>query len=386
MENTNINPNAYKVIQYLKNNYTFEYTFDKEELEKYGFLNPKMQWLSKPIIFASGETDNTLEVMAYGGCIGRISLDDDGSRCFSDEEIKDIMEYAKYLSPKEKTDEYYQNQHKHYIYLPEKFVNKYAKEGKARMLRLLDGTNTVNQLLLNKEYLDLMVCAAYVRFMHREAQYMVDVSERSMQSMIARSNLDNCNESNMIVIDVEFKEKIDGKTPSVDFVVMDKKGKSFGLIEFKYQGESMNPNDKNSLTEHFRDFRAMITERKTEIVNRLIGYTMNAIAYGIIDDLEAKKTVDLIKERYEKGQLQNILWCGFYFVDDKSKKTKRKIEGKVKGMLMEERIECDCRMQILDVFEDDLLKSELEVRYQHSDINDSKQIVLDDNILVLREV
>ena len=253
INNPDVNYNAYRVIQFLKNNYIFEYTLTEKELEKYGFLYSKIKWTSKPIVFASGENDNIIEVMAYGGCIGKIFLDDAGDRFLNDKEIEEVEEYAKYLSPIRVQDEYYKNRNNHYIYLPEKFIEKYSKKGRERIQMLIKGTNTASQLLLNKEYLDLMVCAAYVRYMHRTTKSMLDVSERSMQSMIARDNMDNPGMSNLIVIDLEYKRELAGKKPSVDFVVLDKNGDSFGLIEFKYQGKSMNSNDKNSLTEHFID-------------------------------------------------------------------------------------------------------------------------------------
>ena len=55
-------------------------------------------------------------------------------------------------------------------------------------------------------------------------------------------------------------------------------------------------------------------------------------------------------------------------------------------MSMEERIKTDCKRQILDLFEEDILSNKLDVRYQHSDIRDSREIKMKEDIVVLKEV
>ena len=96
---SNVNKDIFDMIHYLKE-YTFEYTFNEEELKKYGFLeNPEIQWPAKPIVFASDNNVNRWNVMAFGGCIGLISFEN-RKLYFSQEEEKEVKTFAKYLSPK----------------------------------------------------------------------------------------------------------------------------------------------------------------------------------------------------------------------------------------------------------------------------------------------
>lgn len=408
-----------EIIQYLKNEYTFPYYYSKEELKCMNFELSKaaidFEFLPHPIYFASGENEKVISVMAFGGCIGWILLDDEDSKEQIDSKNREkIMAFAKYLSPKNAEDTCYINEHKHKIFLPKKFVEKseYSNNGKARMERLLDTETSVNQILYNKEYLDLMVCAAYVRYMHRKLEdkkscadknnrktLMYDTSERSIQTVIARKNLENAKHQNLLVIDIEFKQSYkDGNkkkvTPSVDFVVLDKEKKSFGLIEFKFQGKSMDPKDKNSLTAHFEDFANLIHLRQEKIVKRLVQHTKLLLENKIMEVHDKGEIMGILDE-IEKNAKKDVLWCGFYFVDNKQGKVmdeefhemeQIKYTSRDKNrMTMNQRINYDCYYQIVQCDdgsqdnksaenkEQEYIKFGIDlknVRFQHSDIMD----------------
>ena len=393
-----------EIIEYLKK-YKFNFYFSEEELIEKGFRNLNIDWPSKPIYFASGRDKDIISVMAFGGCIGWISLSRD--RYLEDAEKEKILSFAKYLSPKNSNEEWYKNEYKHSIYLPAEFVDVYFKEGNEKMNDILAEGELMNQMLCNKVYLDLMVCAAYVRYMHRMLEdknrckemkrktLLLDASERSIQTTIARKNMDNCKNQNMIIIDIEFKEAIEKhtavgikiKNPSVDFVVLDKLNKSFGLIEFKYQGESMNPKGEkenhknkkkkgdNSLTIHLEDFMIMVKTKHKEIVERLIEHTEMLLDKKIIEDSEVRDILETIKNK----PTENVLWCGFYFLDEKELKTSRENIKKT----MKQRIGYDCLKQVIIPFKESIKMEGIDVRYQHSDVNDKNywKLLMEEKLL-----
>ena len=438
-----------ELIESLKNEYEFLYYYSHDELENMEFELSKAaiddKFLLHPIYFATGEKKDVISVMAFGGCIGWILLEDKEFMVQIDSTKREkIMSFAKYLSPKNAEDICYINEHKHKIFLPKKFVEEsgYSNKGKTLMEDLLNKETSVNQILCNKKYLDLMVCAAYVRYMHRRLEEkkgcadeenrkteMYDTSERSIQTVIARKNLDNAKNQNLLVIDIEFKQSYIDKnnnnervTPSVDFVVLDKEKKTFGLIEFKFQGKSMDPKDKNSLTKHFKDFANLIHFKQEKIVKRLIEHTEVLVKKNILEeayDGEIEGILNEIKENVSKEHAskenapKELLWCGFYFVDKKwDEKLNKKIQKmeKVKNtsrdgkkMFMEDRIAYDCYEQIINAKDDqekekkqqkeqgkerekEFIKFGIDlshVRFQHADLreNDFWQLRMDSDFV-----
>ena len=375
-------------VDYLLNEYEYSYFFtekDFEDVNLKNFRRKDFKWPVNPIIFSSGKEDDEIRILAYGGCIGTISMKD--SNRFLD--VNEIIDFIKCLSDG-KTP--YKDKHNNNYWLPNKFKINYSKyiknnnieEKNDEKFEIIVANDIVNNcpspetLTTNnkkdlKYYLDLLICAAYIRFMHRSKQKMIDISERSMQSIIARINLNNQWYQNIVCVDVEFKtviKKINNdnteknKTPSVDFVVIDKQDKSFGLIEFKYQGKSLDKNkknknkDDNSLAEHCSDFRIMLSdEYREKIVNKLIKHTKLLIELDIIKDAKVKKIIDDINI--------NNLWCGFYFVEDKERSTKRNN----KFMNLGDRIVFDCYNQIIcnKEFDKQFLQ---DIKFQNSDTCD----------------
>lgn len=372
---------ANRIIKYLKNTYTFKYTFSDDELKKYGFTNwnIKSEWLQKPIFFSPNKGKNSLTVMAFGGCIGFIPLDE-GTDYFTFDKKKSMKAFARYLSPLE-NELYYKDGNGNLYYLPSRFVEKYSTDGFEEVKKLLRRRdNTIEQLLTNEKFIDMMVCAAYVRFMHRHEGKMLDIGERSMETIVSRYAWDNYENNNLVVIDIEYKPNLSCKLPSIDFVVLDKKNKSFGLVEFKYQGMSMNEKGSNSLSVHFNDFRNAILDKdiKRSVLNDIVENCTLLVEAGVLVGNEITNLLDEIK----KDGIQDCLWCGFFFLDEKRiLSTRKDIKGNVPLI---ERIEYDCKIQVVNnpKFADIIKNKKIDVRYQHSYLEDGIEIKMDEDMIV----
>lgn len=185
-----------------------------------------------------------------------------------------------------------------------------------------------------------------------------------------------------------------------DFIVFD--GKSFGLVEMKYNGASMEMSQANSLREHFLDFVSIIAPpqsllRKEDLVganNENIWYKyanktkeeQEAAIYkvqwevlheclyralciskvGLLSEDCIKKLNELVKwynEQdtskpfpYEKG----LLWCGFYFMNGP------KVEGKTQAGA-ESKIIGEVKKQLSDLIAVNISKenpSPITIKYQ----------------------
>ncbi len=363
MHEHTINETVKEVIKYLLYDYKFDCLFTEEELKKLGFLySDDIKWPDNPIIVESGEGGfNGIQFIAFGGVIGEISFDNPENK-FSSKIQEKIREHAKYLAPNKANQEWFIDGYGHKFVLPKKLVERYSGN-RTEIVKKAISDKTSQELLTDKKYLDLIIGAALVRWMSRDEGVMTDVGERSMQSIIARANLDNQNDNNLIVVDVEYKIKLSKKNPSVDFVVFDKKDSSIGLIEFKYQGESMDKGTKNSLTEHFNDFVEMICTNKNEIINDVTTFRDAMVEYEILD----KKI---------SGKKSDKLWCGFYFVSEKEKKTSRNHVQ----MKLVDRIEYDCKEQLQNIYNGEI-SSEIDVRFQHTDISEYPwNILMEDSL------
>ena len=350
-------------VNYLVKEYKYAYYF---ETSQFGNDLKKLIWPDNPIVLASGKND-LIEVMAFGGCIAVIDCNNFNRFMLNSKKVKSFI---KYLGDRENRYKVYYGKAKttyNEYYLPEKFIKKYLdKDDNFNADSITDDIinncptpasfSDDNKDKLQK-CLDLLVCAAYVRFMHRSKNEMTDVSERSMQTIIARKNIDIGHKSDFVFIDTEFKIQIkkenEEKTSSVDLVVLDKKRKAFGLIEFKYQGKSMDKDDKNSLTVHCDDFKIMLEKQKDVILEKLKKFTVQLIDLDIITDGKVKQSVNETKE----------LWCGFYFISNKDNNTARNHVT----MSLDERIAKDYQDQVIEKFEPKFLEF---VKFQHVDIGD----------------
>lgn len=164
-----------------------------------------------------------------------------------------------------------------------------------------------------------------------------------------------------------------------DFIVFD--GQSFGLVEMKYNGASMERSQANSLREHFLDFISIIAppdsllrddkltgedgkkiwhvynelsdEQRRKAVYKAQWEVLHECLYralcmkeiGLLSEECALKLDELI-QWYNKQDTdgpfpyeKNLLWCGFYFMNGpvvpgkKSAGSKEKIEKEVRAQL-----------------------------------------------------
>lgn len=369
-----------RIIKYLKDIYTFDYVFSTKELKKYGFKNWKIksEWTQNPIYFSPNEKEKCLTVMAFGGCIAWIPLDAKKEYFTSSEKGK-IKAFARYLSDKKL---FYKDGYNHIFYLPDSFVEKYSKDRFQKVKDLIKGReNTIEELLTNVEFVDMLVCAAYVRYMHRPKGIMEDVSERSMETMVASQAWQKYEQNNMLVIDIEYKPELSNKVPAIDFLLLDKDSKSFGLVEFKYQGMSMDEKSSNDLSVHFDDFIKIILDKevKRKVLSNIIDKLSLLLESGIF--VELRDLMNEIKEKIQNDDIENSLWCGFYFLDEKRMISSRKeLDGNVPLI---ERIEYDCKRQIISnqIFADVIKNREIDVRYQHSYLEEDIQIRMNENLI-----
>nr|MCR5733697.1 hypothetical protein [Lachnospiraceae bacterium] len=194
--------------------------------------------------------------------------------------------------------------------------------------------------------------------MRRKGDKTLDYDERNIQCLIVKKNWETISEHSQVIIDVEYKLKLSkrSKTPFVDFVVIDKNDRSIGLIEFKYQGISMDPDSLNSLSAHYEDFKSMIIDERTRIVTDVKNHVNRLADYNVLKD-------DKIKSFLCTSDGEIKLWCGFFFLGDKSRKSKRRAgkpdSGKEIGLF--DRIIDDYQDQISD-------ENEVDLRSKQSDI------------------
>ena len=143
----------------------------------------------------------------------------------------------------------------------------------------------------------------------------------------------NKGEDLLYITDMEFdfaltknrqEEKGSGAASKPDFVVFD--GESFGLVEFKYNGQGYGNN--NDLDVHFLDFYNLMYEATDE--ERWAKYKECIKRAEILVELEvlgnSESTRNILKNKLKKqneycenkrnGKFdEKLFWCGFYFVE-----------------------------------------------------------------------
>ena len=341
------------------------------------------------IVGGDGSFPNHLRVYVYGGLIGRIGLNS-MTQCkiegFKKDKVKEdqakldeVKEDRKYSYGKYLKDKYLNGNKQEFTYeqIP-KFTelrSKLIKELKleedkdlgdcfdkiAKAFAAQD-KNQKTQYLTdpdNHYYLDLISAAAHTRFMHRivegEDTKIVSYSERSMQTLITafnqviEFNFQRPVTKQSVVVDMEYEailnnddefcinngyeilkqknaEGVEQKKEKakIDLVVFN--GVSFGLIEFKYQGESMDKGSNNSLEAHFKDFRRIIhedtNENKLKLLKELIKRTKYLIAAGVIHqswEIGIKQIEKILDKSDKEIDVKPYLWCGFLFLGSGNK-------------------------------------------------------------------
>lgn len=302
-----VNEKVKMYLNELNYGYQFPYLF---EGEKYGLVN-NLNKLDRPILILGPENDNKykgeMRIWAYGGSIASVDTEKGSVKMLD----RGKEEYANYLKDgfrnnKINPEEFWQDGLLDYLDEPADL--KYT-----RLLREnIDRSGHIDQTLF-----DLSVFAAYTRYLNRETykKYPFYPQEKSIQCVIAKNNMLNSRykkgSGSLLVIDVEthlFSK--DGRHPRADFVVFD--GDSFGLIEFKYLGKSMDK-PTNNLKKHYEDFsEAMSSEYASKLFGQLKMKLQYLMSYGIIDESWQDKCEEMYTRKYDKS----VLWCGFYFLGD----------------------------------------------------------------------
>ncbi len=237
----------------------------------------------------------------------------------------------------------------------------------AKLLKAHDRTSgRIDKLLL-----DLSVFAAYTRFLSRKEYktYPSYPQEKSIQCVIAKYSMLNSvwkeNADSLVVIDVEthlFKQG--GRHPRADFAVFD--GNAFGLVEFKYLGQSIDSKN-NNLAKHYEDFATAMEPQNGEKLFKLLKMKLKYLmGYGLIDESWQKKVMEICDREYDRS----ALWCGFYFLGDAAD-----IPGKKKNIVVD-RIERQIKP----------IRKKMPVRGQISKIDPDHLDEIRMNIKEIREI
>ena len=313
------NEDVKKYLQELSRDYEFRYMFKGE---KFGLVN-NLNLLKYPVLILGPENDSKkykgkMRVWAYGGSIAIIDSET-GHIAFS----KESRDYIPYLC-----DGFRNNKKFPEEFWQEGLFEKLDMPANVKYDRLLKMHDKCSGRI-NPELLDLSVFAAYTRYLNRleYKTYPTYPQEKSIQCIIAKNSMLNSvykdGERSMVVIDVEthlFNEG--GKHPRADYIVFD--GTSFGLIEFKYLGESMD-SKTNSLRKHYDDFeKAIKPQVGRELFEQLKMKLSYLLAYGLIDISWQEKGREFLNRDYDAS----LLWYGFYFLGDRSD-----ISGKYKDIV-----------------------------------------------------
>ena len=318
-----------------------EYEFGKEY--RFPNNNPLMEdanKLNNPIMIIAPEErvkeidgKYDLRVWAYGGCIATLSCENGKITKINVKPQRNISDGQKKQEANGELLKYVKNNEKGNVKNPYdygKYLYDGFTDGKEKIYELTGELKTQSQKEndqlaiykdftkcvlkhkndskeLDRRFLDMMVYASYTRWLARKPKEPTPLyaQEKFMQCVIAKNSMmDNKYKKDaMVVVDVEYHFIGEGHNKSrADFVVFD--GESFGLIEFKYLGKSMD-----NLGKHYDDFnKADNQKKKSKIIEELIAKTQILCKCGVLD-----KSWDVFGH---KSANDIGLWYGFYFLGD----------------------------------------------------------------------
>ncbi len=226
----------------------------------------------KPIVIAPpclGEP-NKLRVYAYGGEIGRIAGPHPNAKCSLLSEA-----YFKYIKDQEEKD---------------------------KLVRLINA-NSTERLLMMSDYIKLATKAAKIRYKGKERSVETEILKKFMK----RGKRDWC------VVDMEFfpskqlfpseQHKIRNGKP--DLVVYDYKKNQFGVVELKYNNQSVD-----NIGKHLKDFK-FISDNSKKFNNEMIRRVSWLEEFGLIENIT------------DGFNLNNHVWYGFLFVGEDPEKSKK---------------------------------------------------------------
>lgn len=266
-----------------------------KKLLDYEFGNGEKKEQPIVIVGPDGTTKTKLRVYAYGGCIGRIATQKGDYN-----QLAKDKNYGEHLE----TDE-----------------QKYRLK---KMQQLKYGEKK-GKLLFDSEYLDLILHAARTRFLG-EKKGTEERKERSIQTSIVKKHIYKQSDDGWCIVDMEFAISEKNLFSKPDLVVLDK-DKGFGLIELKYENESIE-----NLIQHYeklsRIASSLNVKEQVKELKRRCGYLEH---YGLINP-----------EHYDSCAKPDCLWYGFLFVGGE----KTTSVGLVKGMAKQHpeiKEEANCR-------------------------------------------
>lgn len=148
--------------------------------------------------------------------------------------------------------------------------------------------------------------------------------ERSVETALICKNRKQ-EEPSALLIDMEFtcpecwlKEGGESKTAKPDLVVYDMEEHSFGIVELKYDGKSLD-----NLEKHLKDFTNMVESDHADDIKQEFVRRMKYLEhYGLIDSIDHK---DL------ECALENPIWMAFLFVGGVQEEIERKYNNTLKS-------------------------------------------------------
>ena len=225
----------------------------------------------------------------------------------------------------------------------------------------------VGKILCDSAYLDCMLKATFHKGHKycKEYNYQPVKRERLIETtLIAQQKKIENKNNNILIYDMEYAitdlptrrreddGKIIAKTATPDFIVFD--GKNIGIVELKYNSESMG---KNSLKNHFLDFMDYIWGVDNHDGYRKKIENEDKYKWEILEEsiyrLKMLKEVGLIHETWNNGIkdlsdwyddnkegtfITDRLWIGFYFVEGPKKRDlgqKKYVEKQIQTQLGE---------------------------------------------------
>ncbi len=327
----------------------------------------------KPIVVMApdGTDETSLRLYAFGGNIGRIPYFKNGEYQTADKA------YAKYIRFPNYTINYNKVSHKYDFpdwlkdypieeKKSEELLKEYSeKRGSIEELKKCFDTDS------DSLYLPLILGAAGNRFTCKKKGYVGKKMERWKQHEIAKYYMEHTSKGGSIITDLEFeipisaarmeekafrsknkdkekKEKTQKQkgASKPDFVIFD--GERFGIVEFKYLGQSMETHSANSLDWHLLDFYDAVgneAHNHIDLYNKCLDRLECLLECGVILPSDKKKQTE-VRDSLEKCRenarsdkdIKDLFWFGFLFVGG----NKTSINKLIKSQLIESKLPKNC--------------------------------------------
>ena len=309
----------------------------------------------RPIVIMApdGSDENSLRIYAFDGNIGRIPLTEEGKYQLADKGYSKYITYPKYPIINKNTSHIYEfpnwlGQFKQEDKCKEE-LEEYLRKEKGELREYFD---------VDSLYLPLILAASRNRFTCKNKDNYGTKMERWKQQEIAKYFMEHSSEKGSIITDLEFDIPISDERKKVkavradtedmqkmkgaskpDFVIFD--GQRFGIVEFKYLGQSMKTHSSNSLDWHLLDFYDAFendAHDRIELYNKCLDRLKCLLDYGVIfpDDSDKRKEFETKMNSCRRAansgkekELKDLFWFGFLFVGGKKSTIKNNIRNQL---------------------------------------------------------